>query len=176
MLHPAPSPSTPRRLSGRGRFAVRAILWMLSISSAGLFAAEEKIATPAPAASSTASCLECHSDATLTMRKQKRDVPLFVDQAKIGKSVHSTLDCIDCHEGFDGEAMPHKKPMTPANCVSCHEDMANKHAFHANFAGETSTAAGNLACAACHGTHETVKMRSPLAPFAPKQQIGSCGK
>ncbi|MFT3869120.1 MAG: cytochrome c3 family protein [Nibricoccus sp.] len=150
----------------------------LVAGSSFLGAAEDKPAAAAPAANSSASCLECHSDHTLTMRKQKREVSIFVDQAKLGKSVHGTLDCIDCHEGFDGEAVPHKKPMTVVSCASCHEekDIAKKHAFHADFAGKTSPKAANLTCVTCHGTHETVKLRSPLAPFAPKQQVESCGK
>jgi formate dehydrogenase gamma subunit len=138
--------------------------------------AEEKTVAPVPAANSTASCLECHSDHTLTMRKQKREVSLFVEQAKLTKSAHAALDCIDCHEGFDGEAMPHKKPMALVDCASCHEGMAKKHAFHANFAGSSAPATKDIACTVCHGTHEVTKVRAPEFPFAGKRQAESCGQ
>jgi cytochrome b subunit of formate dehydrogenase len=130
----------------------------------------------APAANSSASCLACHSDQTLTMRKQKREVPLFVDQARFVKSAHSALDCIDCHEGFDGDAMPHKKPMVPVNCASCHEDTAKKHAFHAKSASSSAQALQALACKDCHGTHEVATVRSPEFPFAAKRQTEGCGQ
>jgi formate dehydrogenase gamma subunit len=110
------------------------------------------------------------------MRKQKRDVPLFVDQAKLAKSAHSSLECVDCHEGFDGEAVPHKKPMTSVNCGACHEDLAEKHAFHFNLSGPESKAVSDLACTACHGTHEIAAVRSPEFPFSTKRQAESCGQ
>ena len=110
------------------------------------------------------------------MRKQKRDIPLFVDQSALAKSAHSALDCVDCHEGFDGEAVPHKQLMTPVNCASCHEDIAKKHAFHANLAGPAAKAMNDVACSVCHGTHETVVVRSPEFPFSAKHQAESCGQ
>jgi nitrate/TMAO reductase-like tetraheme cytochrome c subunit len=132
-------------------FVAGLLVW--AFLSGGVFA-EEKAAPAAPAANSSASCLECHSDHTLSMRKQKRDISLFVDQTKLGKSAHSALDCVDCHEGFDGDSVPHKKPMTAVSCASCHEDMAKKHVFHAGLAGPASKAMNDVACTACHGTHE----------------------
>jgi cytochrome b subunit of formate dehydrogenase len=141
----------------------------------GVFA-EDKTPPAAPAANSSASCLECHSDHTLTMRKQKREVPLFVDQARLAKSVHSSLDCVDCHDGFDGESVPHKKPMVAVDCASCHEDMAKKHVFHANLAGAAAKAMKDVACTVCHGTHETTKVRTADFSFAAKRQAESCGQ
>jgi len=131
---------------------------------------------PAAGSNSSASCLECHSDQALTMRKQKREVSLFVDQARLAKSAHGALDCADCHEGFDSEAMPHKKPMTPVNCASCHEDMAKKHAFHANLSSSATEALKDVACTVCHGGHEVAKMRSAEFPFAAKRQADGCGQ
>ena len=110
------------------------------------------------------------------MRKEKHEVSLFVDQAKFGKSVHSMLDCIDCHEGFDGEALPHKKPMVTVSCASCHEDTAKKHAFHTNFAGQPVAGVQGLACTTCHGTHEVAKLRSQDSPVVAKRQTESCGQ
>ena len=130
----------------------------------------------APMVSSSSSCLECHSDPTLTMRKQKRDVSLFVDQPKLAKSAHGSLECIDCHEGFDGEAVPHKKPMVPVNCASCHEDLAKKHAFHSNLSGPETKSERDLSCTACHGTHEIAAVRSPEFPFSAMRQAESCGQ
>ena len=134
-----------------------------------------KVSAVQPAQASV-SCLECHSDQTLTMRKQKRDLPLFVDQAKLAKSVHRALECVDCHEGFDGDAVPHKKPMASVNCASCHEDFAKKHAFHASLPGPAARAMNDVACTVCHGTHEIVAVRAPEFTFGAKRQAESCGQ
>ncbi len=152
------------------------VAWVLCVVSLSRAAEPEKPVgadkTPAaPVADS--SCLECHSDSTLTMRKQKREVSLFVEQATLTKSVHGTLGCVDCHEGFDGEAVPHKKPMAPVNCASCHEDMGKKHAFHANLPDQVSR---ELSCTTCHGAHETAAVRSPNFSFAVNRQSEACGK
>jgi len=157
------------------------LLWWLC-ASAGLGATAGKQPNipdkevAAPAAGLSASCLECHSDQTLTMRKQKRDVSLFVDTGKLAKSAHSALECVDCHEGFDGEAVPHKKPMVPVNCASCHEDLAKKHTFHANLSGGGAAATSDLACSVCHGTHEVAAIRSSEFTFSAKRQAASCGQ
>lgn len=143
-------------------------------------AAEEKAAPAgepaAPAPNSTASCLECHNDPTLSMRKQKKQVSLFVDPAKISKSTHNSLDCIDCHEGFDGEAMPHKKPITAVDCTSCHEGMGKKHPFHARLALTPPPAGRDTSCTECHGTHQVATRKSADFPFAPSKQVQACGQ
>jgi len=82
----------------------------------------------APAPNSNAACLECHSDQQLTMKKAGHVVPLFFDQGRFTRSVHKNLDCTDCHEGFDGESMPHKKAITAVDCGSCHEKQAKLYA------------------------------------------------
>ncbi len=161
-------------------------LWCVWISAlaAGSNAAEDKEkgeaakVVPPPAASSSASCLECHNDHTLSMRKQKREVSLFVDQARLGKSAHGSLECVDCHDGFDGESVPHKKPMVLVDCASCHEGMAKKHVFHANLASSAAVTKGaeEPSCTACHGTHEVVALRSSEFPFSAKRQTEACGQ
>lgn len=173
MLPLAVSPLNNGRFSGWRRVLLGLAAVVLGIGSADLLAAEEKAAA---SVNSSTSCLECHSDNTLTMRKQEHDASIFVDQVKFGKSAHSALECVDCHEGFDGESLPHKKPIAAVSCAACHEDAAKKHAFHADFSGKVLPEAANLACASCHGTHEIVKLRSSESPFAPKRQVESCGK
>ncbi|MBK9990959.1 MAG: cytochrome c3 family protein [Verrucomicrobia bacterium] len=160
----------------RGVFCL--LFWALAIVTVPIakLSAEEKPVAGSTSANASASCLECHSDHTLTMRKQKREVPLFVDQARLAKSVHGSLDCVDCHEGFDGESVPHKKLVTTVDCTSCHEDMAKKHVFHANLAGVAAKAMNDVACTVCHGTHETTKVRSADFSFAAKRQAESCGQ
>ena len=165
-----------RSLRTLGVFAAGTLIFTLCLS-----AAEEKTPGSAdkvtqPAANSSASCLECHSDHTLSMRKQKRAISLFIDQAKLNKSVHSSLECADCHEGFDGESVPHKKPMAVVDCASCHENMSKKHVFHANLGSLVGSEVKAPACVTCHGAHEVVKVRSAEFAFSAKRQTEGCGQ
>jgi cytochrome b subunit of formate dehydrogenase len=130
----------------------------------------------APAASRSASCLECHDDKTLTMKKAGRLVSLFVDPAALSHSVHSSLDCTDCHDGFDGDSIPHKRPLTPVDCSSCHDDIGRKHVFHPRLAKAPFPAGPDTNCSACHGTHDIAPVKSAAFPFSPARETAACGR
>ncbi|MFT3783749.1 MAG: cytochrome c3 family protein [Nibricoccus sp.] len=171
-------PSVSQYVCRFRRIAAKYVLPAVFCASITAFswAEEQEKKETKPAAATNASCLECHSDNTLSMRKEKRTISLFVDEKKLGKSIHSTLDCIDCHEGFDGDAVPHKKPMTTVDCASCHDTTAKTHAFHADFSGTQKAETQKLSCVSCHGSHEIAKLRAPESPFFQKNQTETCGK
>ena len=161
-----------RRLRQTARLLVCGAL----LAGAGaLRAAPEAAPAKAAPANGSASCLECHSDQTLKMKKAGRLVPLFVDAATLGHSAHSSLDCTDCHEGFNGDNLPHKSPVTPVNCASCHDDIGPKHAFHPRLAKAPFPAGRDTDCTACHGTHDVVPRKSPAFPFTPARETTACG-
>lgn len=135
---------------------------------------EKTAATPAP--NSDASCLECHSDDTLTMKKAGKKSSLFVDEKIGAKSAHSSLACIDCHEKFDGDASPHRKPMVAVDCFSCHDDTAKKHAFHPRIAQTPLVAGDDTDCKACHGTHAVAGVKKADFAFKGAGQAEACGK
>lgn len=110
------------------------------------------------------------------MRKQKRDISIFVDQERLAKSAHGALECVDCHEGFDGESVPHLKTVTPVDCASCHEDTAKKHVFHAGLVGAAAKEVEKVACTTCHSTHDATKVRSEGFSFTAKRQAETCGQ
>ncbi len=164
---------------GRG-----AVLAGLLGALASINAAETAKSAPAPAPNSDASCLECHSDDTLMMKQAGKKISLFVDEKIGAKSAHSSLACIDCHEKFDGDASPHRKPMVAVDCFSCHDDTAKKHAFHDLGARAPSPAmvpnAGEPPtlpdCKACHGTHAVAAVKKPEFAFKGAGQVDACGK
>ncbi|MGD1032041.1 MAG: cytochrome b/b6 domain-containing protein [Opitutaceae bacterium] len=121
-------------------------------------------------------CLDCHSDNTLTMEKSHRQVSLFADPAVIAKSAHAALKCIDCHDGFNPTAIPHKKTITPVDCASCHDDIGARHAFHRRLALNPIPAGADTACTDCHGTHAITASNSPDFPFVRAHQTEACGR
>ena len=170
----APGPICPFRPHRFRR--LRRSLRLGLLGAAGILAAGLRGAAPAPAASSSAACLECHSDRTLTMKRAGRVVSLFVDPAALKHSAHPALDCIDCHEGLDPDSIPHARKPVPVACASCHEDVGRKHPFHPRLAGAPPPAGPDTTCAACHGSHAVIVIKSPEAPFARKHQAAACGQ
>jgi len=133
-------------------------------------------AAPVPAPNSDASCLECHSDTDLFMKKGATKISLFIDEKIGARSAHRSLDCIDCHEKYDGEATPHRKPQVPVDCFSCHEDTAKKHKFHPRLALPEIPAGEDTNCVACHGKHDVAAVKQPVFAFANGPQPQACGK
>jgi len=133
-------------------------------------------AEPAPAPNSNASCLECHSDPKISMRKDGKKFSLFTDEAVTAASAHKSLDCIDCHENFDGESTPHLKPMVAVDCASCHEKTGRKHQFHSRLALNPIPAGKDTSCTECHGKHDVAPIKAALFPFANGAQPEACGK
>jgi hypothetical protein len=150
--------------------------WRLLCAAASLGFAARAAETAAPAPNPSASCLECHNDRDLSMRKGGQKVALFVDAAVAAKSVHASLACTDCHEKFDGDSVPHRKPMVAVDCTSCHDDTGKKHTFHPRMAQNPMPAGNDTSCAACHGKHDIAAVKSPAFRFNDGPQAESCGQ
>ena len=71
----------------------------------------------------TEECLMCHDDPGFKAKIGGRNISLHVNQKSFTTSVHSDLDCIDCHEGFDADDVPHRKEITKVDCGTCHDDV-----------------------------------------------------
>ena len=136
----------------------------------------EPEASKKPPSSASAACLECHSDPKLAMKKAGRPISLFADPTVLAKYAHGSLECTDCHEGFNAESIPHQSPLKSVDCVSCHEEPGRKHVFHPRLAGSPPPKGDDTACTACHGTHAIARVKSALFPFTPALQAESCGR
>lgn len=123
-------------------------------------------------------CLACHSDPSMTMEKDGKERSIHVDEAVLTKSPHAKLACIACHAGFDPENIPHKDPITPVNCKTCHTDASRKHSFHPQMiraSGKNGSA--DISCKTCHGTHDVVSPKVVGSKFHSatiNQTCGSC--
>lgn len=120
--------------------------------------------------------MECHSDPDLSMKKGGLKLTLFVDEKVGARSAHRSLDCIDCHEDFDGEATPHRKPMVAVDCLSCHEETGKKHKFHPRLALAEIPKGEDTSCVDCHGKHDVAEVKKPAFAFANGPQPQACGK
>ncbi|MBI5382398.1 MAG: cytochrome b/b6 domain-containing protein [Opitutae bacterium] len=177
-LAPSFSPFRPGRLScvWRGLGLIGGLLVAIWGRAAETPAATAAPAAATPAPNSDANCLECHSDEKLSMKKGEKKLSLFTEPKTLAKSAHSSLACIDCHEGFNAESSPHKKPMTPVDCRGCHEKVEKKHAFHPQLAQAKAPDSAATSCSGCHGTHAVAKLKGPDSPYARSKQADTCGR
>ena len=128
-------------------------------------------------AQSSSDCLMCHSDETLTMEKNGKQISLFVKESSLQHSTHKKLVCVACHTKFNPEDIPHKENIERVRCVNCHKDALLKHSFHP----QLLRANGNLTssdvnCKHCHGTHEVLSPKNAESKFNVSHLTESCGE
>ena len=131
----------------------------------------------APAlAQGNADCLECHSDKSLTKKRDGRTVSLFIDAARFNASVHAKANCTDCHADLKGKDLPHDETLKPAQCRSCHEAEQVQH--DQSLHGRAIARGDPLAprCSSCHGTHDIVRRGDPRSPVQPSRIPYLCGR
>lgn len=131
---------------------------------------------PALFSQTNQACLECHSDNSLTMTKNKKEVSLYVNDKILSHSAHSKVACVACHTGFNPDDIPHKEKITPVNCLSCHNKALLKHQFHANIVNATGTdGKKDVSCKGCHGTHDVQLTKTNGAKFSKENLVNACG-
>ncbi|MDP3038024.1 MAG: hypothetical protein Q8N07_09865, partial [Rhodocyclaceae bacterium] len=106
-------------------------LLCFSVAFAGAAVAKSDAGTPV-AKLDKASCLKCHEN-----KHDKIKVPIVIDgeederelrqidTRKYAKSVHSNLQCVDCHRNIVDSQKNHQldKSAAKADCITCHQDL-----------------------------------------------------
>ncbi len=108
-------------------------------------------------------CLECHSDDTLTRTESTgmKD-SLFVDLNKFKYSVHNVngVACVDCHADIEeldmDNEVPHAVSLAPVNCGNCHDEVAE--AYQNSVHKKASHKGVDIPCYACHAYHDTTRL------------------
>jgi predicted CXXCH cytochrome family protein len=99
-------------------------------------------------------CFDCHTDETLSLIRADREVSLFVSEGKFSSSIHADLECVECHDGFSAEDIPHRdgENIFKVDCSSCHEIEDFEKGIHSK----------STECFECHSKHE-IQEASSLA-------------
>jgi hypothetical protein len=143
-------------------------------------AGSHRITAP-PIKLDNATCLTCHDASKgnpgATDVNGKSQSSHGIDNKKLGKIVHSEMQCIACHKDITDAVAPHKKGAgQKADCAACHQELWEtakkenltkekerlgvvaknieyyKNSFHARPNKEDKTRA-NAVCDECHHTH-----------------------
>ena len=120
-------------------------------------------------AQSSEDCLACHSQPGMAMQKKGREIQLTVSKSVLQQSVHGSLGCVDCHQGFNPGDLPHAKTIAPVNCQTCHDVAGYDKSIH----GSALTAEG---CKSCHGSHNILVPGNPDSTVHRSRLAGTCAK
>ncbi len=120
--------------------------------------------SPITVAQTTEDCLDCHEDNQLTKERDGREISLYIDLDRYRKSVHTDLECIDCHSDLDGAELPHDENLERVDCGNCHDDVAD--IYLNSLHGQAVQRGEKMApsCSSCHGKHDILSSSSPDSP------------
>jgi len=119
-------------------------------------------------------CLDCHLDPGTTRKVDGKVVALIFPTNAFARSVHSQLDCVDCHEGIKDLVHPSKLP--PPNCIGCHEKEGKEYATSIHGVSHELGSSGAANCWDCHGSHDIVPVKHADSPVFKLNLPQTCAK
>ena len=126
----------------------RVLVWLLLALLGGQVVAGRGVAAEGQVASrpGNGECLTCHGDRDLTgTDAEGQEIPVFIDEPAFARSVHSGLDCVDCHQDA---SLNHGPNLARVDCAGCHAGVEGALRASDHGPGKLTGAA---ACIACHG-------------------------
>jgi cytochrome b subunit of formate dehydrogenase/nitrate/TMAO reductase-like tetraheme cytochrome c subunit len=161
------------RRQSRYRFPAFVLLAAFLLAARG--AGAEAAATNAAPKFTSADCLDCHTDPANKKVVNGHVMPMALFPTNgFANSVHSALDCIDCHDGI--KELQHDKNVPPPNCGSCHEKEAKEYATSIHGMSHQMGASGAAQCWDCHGSHEMVPVKHGDSPVFKMNLPATCAK
>lgn len=146
-------------------FGVLLLLVVLAFSETTSVAAAPRAQGETP---SNETCLACHQQQGMTTKIGDQPLPLTIDVAKFGASVHGTenIACVDCHTNITGFPHPEVTASSPRDfslelyptCQQCHNEQYQKVLDSVH---QTALAAGNTnaaVCTDCHNPHTQTRL------------------
>ncbi len=121
-------------------------------------------------------CLDCHSDTTLTAVRGKKEISLYIDSKILANSIHQDVKCIDCHRDANVEDFPHEERLAPVYCGNCHDNQQLE--FDSGIHGQALNRKQIYApgCTECHGKHDILSTQHPKSTSYKMNIPFLCGK
>ncbi len=121
-------------------------------------------------------CLMCHNDNQLKGKRSGRTISVYVNESRFSNSVHSDVECIDCHQDIDAENLPHRETFERVDCGVCHDDI--EEVFSAGLHRKAFNRGDPLAptCRTCHGYHYIIPVSDHNSAVAPLKIPFLCGR
>jgi cytochrome b subunit of formate dehydrogenase len=120
-------------------------------------------------------CLDCHLDpSNKRMVNGHAEAMALFPTNGFAKSVHSELDCIDCHDGI--KDMVHDTNVPLPNCTGCHVKEGKDYATSIHGMSHAMGAMGAAECWDCHGSHEIMPVKDMSSPVFKMNLPFTCAK
>lgn len=132
----------------------------------------------APAADliKNSSCLDCHSDKTLSKTNAAgKEISLFVDEAKLARSVHATNACHRCHSDLTAKHPDDEVAAKPVSCAGCHEKQSESYGASVHGVAAAKGQLDSATCKDCHDSHQVLRPASPESPLHFSHLAETCG-
>ena len=164
------------RFNRAGLAIVAASLFcLLLFSLAPLTVSAASAATNAVEKLANSDCLNCHTDPSNTRMVNGQKVPLAIFPTNsFARSVHSMLDCTDCHTGV--KELVHDANLPAPDCSGCHDKEAKDYATSIHGMSHSMGASGAAQCWDCHGNHEIVPVKHGDSPVFKMNLPQTCAK
>ena len=112
-------------------------------------------------------CLTCHRNRITMSLKNGEPLSVYVDDAAIKNSVHSGLQCTECHTAFSKSSHPmrsfnSRRDYTVASseaCWKCHEEPYKKYEMSIHLDKLKAGDRKAPACTDCHGDHSVASTK-----------------
>jgi formate dehydrogenase gamma subunit len=141
-----------------------------------LGAAASTDAEPGSVPPSNSSCMDCHADKTLTTTNAAgKEISLFVDLAKLARSVHKTNNCVSCHLDITSKHPDDNLLAKPANCTGCHKAQTESYTASVHGIAFKAGRADSATCSDCHDGHTVLQPASPESPLHFSRLAQTCG-
>jgi len=160
-----------KRFLKGSRQALLVLAWVMLSLSVALAAPKAKPAKPPQLTS--ADCLACHADASMTKEVGGKTVSLQVKEDKFKASIHGQMfQCTDCHK--DITALPHNK-VAKVDCAQCHSEEQKKYAVGIHAKARQAGVGQAARCVDCHGApHEILPASDPESKVNQKNIPRTC--
>ncbi len=152
------------------RLAVCALVLALFLPG---FARAAEATAPKKVAVPNSECMDCHEAEFKPRKKGEKPVWIGVKPEVFAKSVHSKLNCIDCHATLT--ETPHASKLPPAQCSSCHEKPAAQFAASIHGMSHKLGASDAATCVSCHGSHDISPVKQADSPVFKLNLPKTCG-
>lgn len=144
----------------------------ISLAAASARAAGPVAIKPPPVVANS-DCLDCHEAEFKARKKGAAPEWIGVRPELFAKSVHGSLNCVDCHNTV--ASADHSTPLPPAQCASCHQDSTTQFAASIHGMSHQMGASEAASCSSCHGTHDIVSVKRPDSPVYKLNLARTCG-
>jgi predicted CXXCH cytochrome family protein len=155
-------------------------LWIIGIIACSFSETEARAKNPS---AETKYCLQCHAKEGIQITfENKKSFSVYVDLQALRTSVHSFLECSECHAGFSVDQHPQKrfksiqqfKVRSALICRRCHQDehICDKK-VHAGLLAKEKRGSSPV-CSECHTAHAVMPIEGGKIFMSEKLYCYSC--